>query len=185
MEDFMRLLLSIVLLAILSSSTPSQGFQTQGSATVKFVSVNDSKIAGKCSITQIVVNNTKALQFDCRAHGFDRDSVYASFVYDAKSLGPAGSGAVLSGAVNVCLPGILPPDPGALTIPQMIPGGNSYWQPLVGASVRTLSIVSFGANYTDLINLGTMSIRKDTAFGPVLALTPQRFPIVACGSLSF
>lgn len=159
------------------------------SAFVRFVPVNQSGIVGFCVLRQVTVNNTPALHFKCHATGFDKDSPYVSLVYDVQSIGPNDANAILVGQPNVCRPGLQAGQAGALTLAQMVPGGNPYWTPLVGATSRTLEITSFtqgpGGNFVSLGALGTMSIRRDTAFGPAFQINANRLQIQACGDIVF
>jgi len=165
-------------------SLPQRNNDDNG-AMVRFVEVNNSGIRGKCDITQIFINGTPALHFDCKANGFDPNFPYVSLVYDVRSIGPRTPGAILNGNPNVCLPGIPAGQPGALGLLPMIVGGNPYWQPLVGSNNRSLEITSFGVNFTNLANIGTMSVRKDTNFGPVFQVNAARLNLQACGNVVF
>lgn len=101
-------------------------------------------------------------------HGFRRNRVYVSLVYDPGSV-PTGPSACLPTSAN------------QLTFTQMILG---YWLPL-GSRNRTLSVVKTGASFAPLNQIGTTSVRRDRT--PDLPLPPapdpNRFRLKACGAV--
>jgi hypothetical protein len=119
------------------------------------------------------------------ATGLDPHKAYVSVFYDA---GSPGDGPC------ACLPTTPSPRPDCkstnappLAFSQMVVG---YWLPLIGSSVRTLSVLKFGPPeaavplaFVPLEHIGSVSVREDTQLGTPLPERPDpaRFQLRACG----